>query len=163
MHERFTPLVAALSALQCAALVEDLSRGAVALPSLYTFLAMLLLADAVVFLGPLIVFTDRLWAARTRGVGAYMKFADRYVAAFERKWLGGTPPSDPMLGTPDVQTLADLNNSISVVRHMKWIPAGPRLLTMMTAAAVVPLLPLVLFKYPVTELARKFLARLIGL
>jgi len=50
-----------------------------------------------------------------------------------------------------------------VVRHMKWIPAGPCLLTMMTAAAVVPLLPLVLFKYPVTELARKFLARLIGL
>jgi hypothetical protein len=55
------------------------------------------------------------------------------------------------------------NNSISVVRHMKWIPVGPCLLTMMTAAAVVPLLPLVLFKYPVTELARKFLARLIGL
>jgi hypothetical protein len=45
---------------------------------------------------------------------------------------------------------------------MRWITVGPRLLTMMTMAAVVPLMPLLLFLYPITELAQKFFSRLVG-
>jgi hypothetical protein len=165
IHERFTPLVAAISVLQCAALTEDLSRGAVAISSVYSFLAVLLLVDAAVFLGPLLVFTDKLWASRTRGMGVYMGFAGRYVAEFEEKWLGsgGVPPGQSMLGTPDLQSLADLANSVNIVRNMRWVPIGPRLLTEMTLAALVPLAPLLLFKYPLAELAQRFFARLVGL
>lgn len=165
VHERFTPLVAAISVLQCAVLAEDLSAGAIVITSVYPVLALLLLIDAAVFLGPLQVFTDKLWACRTKGMGAYMRFAGRYVGEFERKWLGsgGAPPGESMLGTPDLQSLADLTNSITVVRHMAWVPIGPRLLTQLAAAALVPLAPLLLFKYPLAELAQRLFVRLVGL
>jgi hypothetical protein len=66
VHERFTPLVAAISVFECAALAEDLSRGTVVIASVYPFLALLLLVDAALFLGPLLVFTDKMWACRTQ-------------------------------------------------------------------------------------------------
>jgi hypothetical protein len=45
---------------------------------------------------------------------------------------------------------------------MRWITVGPRLLTMMMTAAIVPLAPLLLFRYPIAELAEKFFSRLVG-
>jgi hypothetical protein len=165
VHERFTPLVAAISVLECAALAEDLSRGTVVIASVYPFLALLLLVDAALFLGPLLVFTDKMWACRTQGMGAYMSFAGRYVAEFESKWLasGGVPPGESALGTPDLQSLADLASSVDVVSRMRWVPVDPRLLKQMAVAALVPLTPLLLFKYPLAEMAEKFFARLVGL
>src|SRR5262245_14977333 len=71
VHERFTPLVAALSVLESASLAESISTGTLAVTAVYPTLALLLLLDITVFLGPLLVFTDKLWAARTRGVGRY--------------------------------------------------------------------------------------------
>ena len=162
VHERFTPLVAALSVLECATLAESISTGTLAVTAVYPTLALLLLLDGVLFLGPLLVFTDKLWAGRTKGVGLYNGLAARYVKEFEAKWLEGTPPDEPLVGTPDLQSLADLANAISVVKGMRWVTVGPRLLTIMTIAAVVPLAPLVLFRYPVAELAQKFFSRLVG-
>jgi hypothetical protein len=97
-------------------------------------------------------------------MGEYMSLAGRYVAEFEQKWLhGGAAPGESLLGTPDLQALADLTNSVSVVRNMRWVTIGPRLLTQFTLAALVPLAPLVLFKYPLAELVQKFFDRLVGL
>jgi len=163
VHERFTPLVAALSVLECAALAESISTGTLAVAAVYPTIALLLLLDCVLFLGPLIVFTDKLWAGRTKGVGLYMRVAARYVAEFEAKWTGGgIPPDEPWLGTPDFSALADLGSVIAVVKAMRWITVGPRLLTMMTMAAVVPLLPLVFFRYPLAELSQKLVSALVG-
>jgi hypothetical protein len=46
---------------------------------------------------------------------------------------------------------------------MRWITVGPRLLTMMILTGIVPFLPLLLFQYPIAELAQKVLSKLIGL
>jgi len=92
-----------------------------------------------------------------------MGFAARYVSEFEAKWIGNqVSASEHLLGTADIQSLADLNNAIDVVKKMRWITVSPRLLTMMMIAAVAPLAPLMLFEYPVTELAQKFFSRLVG-
>ena len=164
VHERFTPLVVALSVLECASLAESISTGALAATAVYPTLALLLLVDGALFLVPLLVFTDKLWTGRTKGVGKYNALAARYVTEFEAKWTdGGTSPSEPLIGTADIQSLADLTNAVSVVKGMRWITVGPRLLTMMTMAAAVPLAPLLLFQYPIAELAQKFFSRLIGL
>src|SRR5262245_61921191 len=163
VHERFTPLVVALSILESASLAESISTGALAATAVYPTLALLLLLDGVLFLSPLLVFTDKLWAGRTKGVALYMGLAARYVKAFEAKWVGDSiPPEAALLGSPDLQSLADLGNSVSVVKGMRWITVGPRLLTMMTLAATVPLAPLLLFRYPIAELAQKFFSRLVG-
>jgi hypothetical protein len=162
--ERFTPLVVALSILECASLAESISAGTLAVRAVYPTLALLLLLDGALFLTPLLVFTDKLWAARTTGVGRYMDLAARYVTEFEAKWTGlSIPPDQKLLGTADIQSLADLANAVNVVKGMRWITVGPRLLTIMIVAAVAPLAPLLLFRYPIAELAERFFSRLIGL
>jgi hypothetical protein len=164
VHERFTPLVAALSVLESASLAESISAGTLAAAAIYPWLTMVLLVDGVLFLGPLLVFTDKLWEARTRGVGLYSGLAARYVTEFEAKWTNANVPQGPeLLGTPDIQSMADLANAVAIVKGMRWITVGPRLLTMVTMAAIVPLAPLLLFRYPIADLAEKFFSRLIGL
>jgi hypothetical protein len=60
----------------------------------------------------MLVFTDKLWASRTKGVGAYMTLSARYAKEFEAKWTGGSIPEDePLLGSADLQSLADLSNA----------------------------------------------------
>jgi hypothetical protein len=148
--------------LECTTLAESISTGTLAVTAVYPTLALLLLLDGVLFLGPLLVFTDKLWAERTKGTGLYNGLAARYVKEFEAKWLEATSRTEGLLGSPDLQSLADLANAINVVKGMRWITIGPRLLTIMTVAVVAPLTPLLLFRYPVAELAQKFFSRLVG-
>jgi hypothetical protein len=162
VHERFAPLVVALSVLECASLAESISTGTLSATAAFPTLAMLLLLDGALFLGPLLVFTDKLWAGRTTGLGRFNALAARYVTEFEAKWTGDRIPEDPLLGSPDLQSLADLANAIGVVKGMRWITVGPRLLTTLIMAAVVPLAPLLLFEYPIGELSQKFFSSLVG-
>jgi hypothetical protein len=86
------------------------------------------------------------------------------VSDFEEKWIGDRKPAnDALLGTADIQSLADLANAINVVKSMRWVPIGPRLLTLMALAALVPLAPLLLFQYSIAELSQKFFSNLVGL
>jgi hypothetical protein len=163
VHTAFVPLAAAISALESASFAEGLSTGTQAFGAIYPELALILLVDAVLLLGPLLVFTPKLLAARAQGLSDYMELAARYVSEFEGKWLGTTAPRDQLLGTSDLQSLADLSNSVSIVRKMSLAPLSMRLAMFLVAAAVVPLLPLALFEYPAAELAQKFLASLMGL
>jgi len=59
--------------------------------------------------------------------------------------------------------LADLAKSVSIVRTMRLVTIGPRLLTLLSLAALVPFLPLMLFQYPLAELAQKLIKHLVGL
>jgi hypothetical protein len=94
----------------------------------------------------------------------YMDFSARYVTEFEAKWMRGRfPPGEPLLGTPDLQSLADLTSAVNVVRTMRLVPVGPRLLTVMALTALVPFAPLLLFQYPLAELVQKLFTNLIGL
>jgi hypothetical protein len=46
-----------------------------------------------------------------------MGLAARYVTEFEAKWTGDSIPADArLLGTPDLQSLADLTNAVNVVK-----------------------------------------------
>ena len=74
-------------------------------------------------LGPLLVFMRQLEAAKRAGLREYGALAQRYMREFDRKWLrGGAPPDEPLLGSADIQSLADMGNSFDVVKEMRWIP-----------------------------------------
>jgi hypothetical protein len=93
-----------------------------------------------------------------------MEFAARYVTDFEKKWLNAAAPSEePLLVTSDLQSLADLSTSVGTVRNMRWLHVGMRLLIAVGAAALLPMLPLLLFKYPIAELVQKLFSKLAGL
>ena len=49
--------------------------------------------------------------------------AERYVREFDTKWLrGGAHADEPLVGSGDIQSLADLANSFEVVRTMRIAP-----------------------------------------
>lgn len=164
VHTEFIPLVLAISAAQSASFAQDIASGRMTFDAIYPAVACILLADAVLFLGPLFIFSRKLWACKVNGLSDYSAFAERYVNEFDRKWLGADPaPGEPLLGTADIQSLADLSNSVSIVRDMRLVPVSPSMLMYLAAAALLPLLPLVLFKYPIADLLAKFFGRLSGL
>jgi len=164
VHAHFTPLILAISIVQAAMLAEELSSGLASFEAIYPAFALVLVVVAVLFLGPLFIFTSRLWACRVKGLSDYMVFGSSYVNGFDRKWLGkGDSDREPLLGTADLQSLADLGYSISVVRGMRVAPISLLLLKDYALSALLPFLPLLLFKYPVADLAEKFFAKLTGL
>src|SRR5262249_10701911 len=98
----------------------------------------------IAILGPLIMFTPKMAAARRKGLAEYGLLAERYVQSFHDKCVASKDvPGHELLGSGDVQSLADLGNSYGMVRDMRVVPFGLDDITrlaMVTAAPFVPLL-----------------------
>lgn len=161
VHLQFLPLVMACSVIVSATLAEDLATNVIDFRVVYPTAALTALAGVMIVFGPLCSFVPTLFACRVKGFTDYMAFASRYVNAFDRKWIGGGP-DDELLGTGDIQSLADLSNSVNVVRELNVFPAGRRLLVNVVVAAVLPFLPLVLFQQSISELTERIAMRFIG-
>jgi hypothetical protein len=113
----------------------------------------LIIVEAVV-LGPLLVFAPLLVRARRVGLGKYGALANRYNRAFHRKWVDGPPPGEPphgepLLGSADIQSLADLGNSFGFVRAMNVLPVTRDHVIRLALITVIPMLPLVFLVMPV--------------
>ena len=162
VHAEFATLILATSAAASAAFAEGLVAGTTNFTALYPAAALMLGIDAAMFLGPLCIFVPNLWLSRVTGLETYMGLAARYVNDFDRKWVGAAR-REQLLGSPDVQALADLSTSIRVVRDMRLVPVSRRLVLILAAAALLPLLPLLLLRYPIAELAQKLFKMLFNL
>lgn len=165
VHTEFMPLIMAISVVLSASFAEDISTGALAFEAIYIALPLILLVDGVLFLGPLFFFSPILWRAKVRGMVDYGAFSSRYVNDFERKWMSaeGAERKESPLGTSDLQSLADLTNSVEVVRNMRIAPVSVRLVVNLGLAAVLPLSPLLLIQYPAEKLAEMLLKSLLGM
>ena len=64
----------------------------------------------------------------------------------------------PLLGTGDIQSLADLGNSYAVVKEMQAVPFSRDMLLQLIWATLVPFVPLLFTMIPFNEL----LDRIIG-
>ena len=107
----------------------------------------------VVILSPLLVFTGRLWRVKRQAQGKYGKLANQYVQAFEEKWVdGGASADDELLGSADIQSLADLGNSYTVIQEMRSVPFGMKDVAWLAAVTIAPLLPLTLTIISLEEL-----------
>jgi len=111
----------------------------------------LILVEAIV-LGPLLVFAPLLVRARRVGLGKYGALANRYNRAFHQKWVDGPPPEEPLLGTADIQSLADLGNSFGFVRAMNVLPVTRDHVIRVALLTVIPMLPLVFLVMPVAAI-----------
>lgn len=135
------------------------ARGALEFRGEVTVLIVLLVAMIVV---PLLFFAPQLIAARRDGLRRFGMLATTYVRDFERKWLAGRAPTDePLVGSADVQSLADLAGSNDVVREMRSVPFGLRTFIWLIVATSVPFFPLVLTVIPLGELVREVLGMML--
>jgi hypothetical protein len=108
--------------------------------------------------GPLLVFSPQLSWAKRRGLLEYGSLAERYVRQFDGKWLRGERESgEPLMGSADIQSLADMGNSFTVVRSMRLAPISRDAVLELSAAVLVPLTPLLLTIMPVEQLVKRLL------
>jgi len=164
VHAHFTPLILALSVIPSAMVADGIASGAITIEAMTPSLAWILILDAVLFIGPLFLFTPKLWACRMKGSRDYTELGAHYVRDFDRKWIKqNSPPGEPLLGTPDLQSLADLAGSVAIVRTMRWAPVSLRLIGTLVGAALLPILPLLLIQYPAGDLVQRLFTSLIGL
>lgn len=94
-------------------------------------------------LAPLVVFTPQMARAKRKGLADYGLLAQRYVEGFEQKWVVAEP-SEELLGSGDIQSLADLGNSYAVIGEMRAVPFGLRDITRLAIATAAPMTPLLL-------------------
>ena len=113
-------------------------------------------------LGPLCVFAPMLLALKRRGRREYGALAARYTREFDEKWIGGAAPRDePLLGSADIQSLADLANSYEVVRGIGVMPFGRDTIIQVAVPALIPFAPLALTVVPAEEILKKLLGMLL--
>ena len=101
--------------------------------------------------GPLLMFTPQMARARRKGLAEYGLLAQRYVAGFREKWIVGGGSSGELLGTGDIQSLADLGNSYTVVQEMRTVPFGIKDVSRLAAATAAPMVPLLLLVWSPEE------------
>lgn len=112
----------------------------------------------VVFLGPLLVFSPMLAETRRLGMVEYTALATDYTCQFERKWLRGERSKDEvLLGSQDIQALADIGGSFERVRQMRVVLFDSRTIGIFALAAVIPMLPLTLINIPVDQILNRLL------
>ncbi|HEY6876701.1 MAG TPA: hypothetical protein VI299_01730 [Polyangiales bacterium] len=149
------PLVSAVSVVQSASLAEDLARARIPFEATFPTVLLTLGVSAILMLSPLLFFLKQSWACRVDGWSAYAELATHYVRQFDEKWVRAEP-AEPLLGTPDLQSLADLGTSFQVVHEMQWVPISLTLLKEMSLATVTPFVPLILLRYPLSAVAERF-------
>jgi hypothetical protein len=115
-----------------------------------------------IVLGPLLVFTFQLAQAKRYGLREYGTLAERYVREFDAKWLrGGAPADEALVGSGDIQSLADLGNSYEVVRTMHLTPITKEMIVQVAVATLAPIAPLALTMMPLEELLKRLLGILL--
>ncbi|HSC65577.1 MAG TPA: hypothetical protein VLD35_18190 [Caldimonas sp.] len=111
--------------------------------------------QCLVFL-PLLLLAPQLARAKRNGLREYGTLAQRYVREFDAKWLrGGAPPAEGLVGSADLQSLADLGNSFEVVRTMRAALITRDTIVQLAVATLIPLAPLLLTIMPLEELLKK--------
>jgi hypothetical protein len=112
-----------------------------------------------VLLGPLLIFSFRLFEVQRRGILEYGALANQYTRSFDRKWIRGeAPEGEALIGSADIQSLADLKNSFDIVRQMRFAPIDLWMtIVPMAAFTVVPFLPLALTVFPFDEIVKRII------
>jgi hypothetical protein len=110
---------------------------------------------------PEFVFAPTLWRTKLTGLKQYGVFAQRYVRQFDHKWLQRQPPpSEGLLGSADIQSLADLANGFDIVQQMRLLPTRDTILRL-GLFAVAPLAPLPLAVVSGRELLERLVKMLL--
>lgn len=111
--------------------------------------------------GPLLVFAPQLAAAKRLGRREYGRLAARYSREFDSKWLrGGAAADEALLGSADIQSLADLGNSYGTVQSMRITLISRDAIVFFAAAIIAPVVPLALTMMPFEELVEKLIGML---
>jgi hypothetical protein len=154
----FVPLMFAQGAVLAGAIANKILFEGSVLTAFTLEVATVVTIVALVILAPLLVFVPPLAAVKRTALRECSQFARLYVDEFDDKWLRGRAARDePLVGSADIQSLADLGNSFEVVTGMRTVPITRDSVVRLLAMTLLPLAPLLLTIFSLEELLKRFL------
>jgi len=154
----FSVLAVAHGALLAANLANRIFFLGAALTDFKVEIALVVIFMLCVVLCPLLVFAPQLAQAKRTGSREYGVLAERYVREFDAKWVrGGAPADEPLVGSADIQSLADMGNSFAVVQNMRIVPIKRDDVLRLVGATLAPIVPLALTMMSLEELLKKLM------
>lgn len=156
--QALSPVLLAQGALLAGAMADRIFFAGGTLPEFKLELVGLVALMVFAIFGPLLVFAPKLAAAKRIALRDYGNLAQRYAREFDRKWIhGGAPADEPLLGSADIQSLADLGNTYGAVKEMKLTPFNLKTVLQLAVVTLLPVAPLLLTIMPMEELLKRLL------
>ena len=107
-----------------------------------------------IVIAPLLVFAVRMHETKIKGLYQYGSLATTYTSEFHHKWINRDQENEPLLGTSDIQSLADLGNSFGFIKGMDDLPMNPRTPIHLALACLIPMAPLLLIVIPLKDIVK---------
>lgn len=152
----FAPLIIAHGAVFAGLIANAIFFAGANLTNFILLILGVVLFVQLIVLGPLFAFSPSLMRAKRTGLREYGILASEYVEEFDLKWVrGGAPGAERLVGSSDIQSLADLANSFQVIRDIRAFPFDKETAIQVFLFVIIPILPLVLTMIPLEELIKK--------
>lgn len=154
-HRYFSIILFTVSIATASVLANDIVYDNISLSHFVPAIAVYVIAAVGILVAPLCVFCPILSQTKRSGLLRYGTLATEYTSSFQKKWIDAPRPQDEeLLGTGDIQSLADLGNSFSFIEKMGLLPTGHRTLIIFILACLIAMAPLLLTKMPLEEVVK---------
>lgn len=154
----FSVILFAYSAAVAGIIANDAIYDKVPLQSFVPAVAAYVIIVVTLVLLPVAVFFHKLHETKLKGLYQYGALATAYTSSFHHKWIrGDNPDHEKLLGTGDLQSLADLGNSFEYVYKMDHLPMNPRTPIQLALACLIPMAPLLLIVLPLKDVLKLLL------
>lgn len=161
-QRRFGILFCAFGCVFAGQMANQIAYAGAHLIEFRALMVAFIVMSVVIDLAPLALLAPTLIAVKKAGLLSYGALGNQYTQAFERKWVQGKNPSgEQLLGSADIQSLADLTNSFSVVKEMRVAPITKLLVIQIAVQAALPMVPVILFATPAEEIINRVLKMLL--
>jgi len=158
----FVPLALAHGAMLAGQIADRIFFLNARLPEFKAEIAVVVVFMLLLALGPLVQFAGQLAEAKRTGLREYGTLAQRYVREFDAKWLrGGASAEEPLMGSGDIQSLADLGTGYESVQSMAFAPITKGAVIQVVVATLAPIVPLALTMMPLEQLLKTLLRALV--
>ena len=110
---------------------------------------------------PLLFFIRPLLAASVQGRRQYGLLAMHYAEQFRVKWLGARSQDERLLGSADIQSLADLGVAYERAAKMRVLPLDRQAIVRVAVLIALPFAPLIFTAVPLNVLLGRALRQLL--
>jgi hypothetical protein len=153
----FIPFILAHGTLMAGIIGNAIFYAGAKLPEFIGLLISIVIFLQVLILGPLVPFARNMLRAKLAGIRYYGALASEYTHEFDRKWVHEVTTHTELLGSSDIQSLADIGNSFQVIRHIQTFPFNKQTSLQLALFTLLPVVPLLLTMVPLEELLKKLI------
>jgi hypothetical protein len=158
----FAPLSFALAAVLASRWAHDVYFHGAPLKSFGLPMAAFAIVMVAALVVPLITFSPRLMTLRRRALFEYGALMTEHGQLVERRWIRGERVQDRgLLSAPELGPVADTVSLYNAVAATSPVPIGKRVILMIVAPILLPMVPLIGIEVPLKEALYKVLTTLL--